>query len=90
MTTGCYVCETEARRGLPPRDRVHVAEAWRVVHAFGTTLPGWLVVVPRRHVTRLAELTRPEAVELGPVLAAASAALEEILRCEKTYVALFA
>ncbi len=41
-------------------------------------------------MTRLAELTPSEAAELGPVLAAASAALEEVVGCEKTYVALFA
>ena len=91
MSSSCYTCGTEARGGeKPPRERIHVGGGWRVAHAFGSALPGWLVVVPRRHVTRLSELTSEESLELGPILRAASGALEDILGCEKTYAALFA
>lgn len=61
-----------------------------MAHAFGTALPGWLVVLPRRHVTALDELTTEEAEELGPLLRAATLALREVTGCEKTYVTLFA
>jgi diadenosine tetraphosphate (Ap4A) HIT family hydrolase len=63
---------------------------WRVAHAFGTRLPGWLVVLPRRHVTALDQLTSAEQAELGPLLAAVTAALRDIIQCSKTYVAMFA
>jgi len=63
---------------------------WRVAHAFGTSLPGWLVVLPRRHVIALDELTVEEAADLGPLLRAATAALRHVLGCSKTYVGLFA
>ena len=63
---------------------------WRVAHAFGTSLPGWLVVVPRRHVIALDELTAGEAADLGPLLRALTAAMRAVLGCGKTYVALFA
>ena len=56
----------------------------------GTALPGWLVVLPRRHVRRLDELTEAEASELGPLLRVVTAALREATGCQKTYVALFA
>jgi diadenosine tetraphosphate (Ap4A) HIT family hydrolase len=69
---------------------VHVGPRWRVAHAFGTSLPGWLVVLPRRHVIALDELTAEEAADLGPLLRALTAALREVLGCSKTYVALFA
>ena len=61
-----------------------------MAHAFGTALPGWLVIVPRRHVTALDELTAEEATELGPLLRRVTAAMRSVLGCAKTYVALFA
>jgi diadenosine tetraphosphate (Ap4A) HIT family hydrolase len=86
----CLSCFDSARSDLAPRDRVYLSPRWRVAHAFGTQLPGWLVVLPRRHVTVLDELTSAEQAELGPLLAAVTAALREITHCDKSYVALFA
>jgi len=63
---------------------------WRVAHAFGTTVAGWLVVVPLRHITSLAELSGDEAAELGPLLRDLTVALTAVVGCEKTYVAMFA
>jgi len=63
---------------------------WRVAHAFGTSLPGWLVVLPRRHVIALDELTPGESADLGPLLTALTSALREVTGCSKTYIALFA
>jgi diadenosine tetraphosphate (Ap4A) HIT family hydrolase len=86
----CYSCAQNARGDLPPRERVHLGPHWRVAHAFDTGIPGWLVVLPRRHVTALDELTTEEAAGLGPLLRALTAALREVTGCQKTYVALFA
>jgi diadenosine tetraphosphate (Ap4A) HIT family hydrolase len=88
--TECFSCVQGARADLPPRERLHVGLRWRVAHAFGTSLPAWLVVLPRRHVTALDQLTAEEAADLGPLLRALTAALREVLGCAKTYVALFA
>lgn len=63
---------------------------WRVAHAFGTSLPGWLVALPRRHVIALDELTPTESADLGPLLSALTSALREVADCSKTYIALFA
>jgi diadenosine tetraphosphate (Ap4A) HIT family hydrolase len=86
----CVSCTMGARADLAPRDRIYVGPRWRVAHAFGTALPGWLVVLPRRHVTALDELTLSEAAELGPLLREVTAALRQVTGCGKTYVALFA
>jgi diadenosine tetraphosphate (Ap4A) HIT family hydrolase len=86
----CLTCSDNAQPDLPPRGRIHVGPQWRVAHAFGTALPGWLVVLPRRHVTALDELTPEEAADLGPLLSGLTAALREVVGCSKTYVALFA
>jgi diadenosine tetraphosphate (Ap4A) HIT family hydrolase len=79
----CLSCAFERRPDPSPRERVYLDASWRVAHAFGTAQPGWLVVLPRRHVLALDELTRAEAAALGPLLRA-------VTGCAKTYVALFA
>ena len=86
----CFSCGINERPDLPPRERIYVGPGWRVAHAFGTALPGWLVLLPRRHVTALDELTAAEAEELGPLLRAVTRALRETTGCDKTYVALVA
>ncbi|MFD4647292.1 HIT family protein [Streptomyces sp. NPDC058441] len=87
----CYPCGKEAQfAGLPPRERIAFDECWRVVHAIGTALPGWLVLLPRRHVTAVHDLTDAEAGTLGAWQVRLSRALRSVIGCEKTYVAQFA
>jgi len=71
----CLSCAVERRAERPPREQVYLDPHWRVAHAFGTAQPGWLVVLPRRHVLALDELAPAEAAGLGPVLRAVTAAL---------------
>ncbi|MFY1575088.1 HIT family protein [Verrucosispora sp. WMMD703] len=87
----CHVCRSEERFDtLPPRERVDADEQWRVVHAFDSRLPGWLVLVPRRHVTSIAELTDTEAASLGTWQVRLSRALTAVTGCVKTYVMQYA
>jgi diadenosine tetraphosphate (Ap4A) HIT family hydrolase len=87
----CYSCRQNAILDtLPPRERVASDALWRVAHAFDAALPGWLVLLPRRHVTTVAELTDAEALALGPWQVRLSRALQDVTGCEKTYVAQFA
>ncbi|MEO7060964.1 MAG: HIT domain-containing protein [Lapillicoccus sp.] len=88
--SGCYSCEQEGVAELPPRERVGPSVHWRVAHTFDTALPGWLVVLPRRHVTAMAELDEAEAAELGPLLVDLGRALGEVTGCVKTYVMQYA
>ncbi|GAA3076557.1 HIT family protein [Streptosporangium carneum] len=91
ISTACHPCDREAEfDALPPRERVAFDEHWRVAHAFGTALPGWLVLVPRRHVTAVAALTDAEAAALGGWQVRLSRALHEVTGCVKTYVVQFA
>jgi diadenosine tetraphosphate (Ap4A) HIT family hydrolase len=88
---GCYTCAGNAElERLPPRERIAVDAHWRVAHAFDSALPGWLVLVPRRHITSIAMLTDAEATSLGTWQVRLSRALHNVLGCEKTYVAQFA
>ncbi len=87
---GCYSCEHDAAANPPPREAACVTAYWRVVHAFNSSLSGWLVILPRRHVTALDELDDAELVELGLLQGRVSAALRQVVGCTKTYSALFA
>jgi diadenosine tetraphosphate (Ap4A) HIT family hydrolase len=87
----CYTCARDAEIDrLPPRECIAADDLWRAAHAFGSALPGWLVLLPRRHVTSIAELTDAEASSLGTWQVRLSRALHEVLGCEKTYMAQFA
>lgn len=87
----CYACGKESGfDDLPPRERIVADEHWRVVHALDTALPGWLVLLPRRHVTAVHELTDAEAAALGSWQVRLSRALHRVTGCAKTYVVQFA
>lgn len=89
----CMTCSLVARRdagGAPRWDRILRTDRWDVVHAFGTSLEGWLVLVVRRHITAVSELTDLEAAELGPLVKQVSAAVQDVMGCDKTYVVQFA
>ncbi|MER5201185.1 HIT family protein [Streptomyces sp. NPDC002755] len=92
MTTpDCYTCGKEAEfDDLPPRERVAHDQHWRVAHAFGTAVPGWLVLLPRRHVAAVHDLTLAEASALGGWQVKLSRALRSVTGCAKTYVVQFA
>jgi len=89
--THCYICDKNDDVGeLLSWERVHVSSHWRLTLAFDASLPGWLVLVLRRHVEGLDALTRAEAAEMGVLVRDASAALVEVTGCQRTYVMLFA
>ena len=84
----CFPCRLNALdpSSLPARERVYDDGQWRVAHAFNSPLPGWMVVVARRHITSFSALTPAEAMALGPLLRGLSAALERTLQAQKAYV----
>jgi diadenosine tetraphosphate (Ap4A) HIT family hydrolase len=87
----CYACEMNSKIGtLPPREQIVVDRGWRAAHAFDSSLAGWLVLVPTRHVAALHELTDDEAAAMGDLLVRLSKALRDVVGCEKTYSMLFA
>ena len=88
---GCFSCDQEARFDLlPVRERISADLHWRVAHAVASALPGWLVLLPRRHVTTIADLTDAEAASLGLWQVRISRALRTVTGCTKTYLSQFA
>ena len=55
-----------------------------------TSVPGWLVVAPVRHVERIDSLDAGELRALGPLLSEVAAALRAETPCEKVYLSVFA
>jgi diadenosine tetraphosphate (Ap4A) HIT family hydrolase len=83
----CYPCAWNAVLDeLPPRERIVVHDGWRLAHAFNTSLRGWLVLVPLRHVESFAELSQHEAETFATLTRESSRALTEAVGCRKTYV----
>ena len=91
--TPCLTCDLVRRRdagAAPLWDSIQRTAHWDLVHSYNTSLPGWLVLVARRHVAAIDELTEEEAAELGVLLRRVSATLRDVTGCAKTYVVQFA
>lgn len=89
----CKTCELIAARDAgtaPLWDCIYRTSLWDVVHSYNTALPGWLVLVVRRHMTAIDELTDAESIELGQLIRRTSLALKALTGCLKTYVIQFA
>ena len=89
MVDACYACTAAAPDALL-RERIVRERGWRLAHDFKSSLEGWLILAPLRHVRGLHELSAEEAVAMGDLLRRASLALRAVTGCEKTYVMLFA
>ena len=82
---GCLACDlAEGRRPLPG-GVVHETAGWLVEHCVGPLGVGTLLVKPRRHVTRVGELTQDEAAELGGLLRRAAQVVDELVAPEQVY-----
>lgn len=91
--TKCKTCDLIQRRDIgqaPPWDAIYRSPRWDVVHAYGTAVEGWTVLIVRRHITAVAYLTDEEASELGPLIRDVSRGIQAIVHCNKTYVVQFA
>ena len=81
----CLACDL-ADRNLPlPGGRIYETTHWLVEHCVGPLGLGTLIVKPRRHVTRVADLADDETSELGPLLRTASMVAGELVAAEQVY-----
>ncbi len=89
----CLSCQLSRRRDAgeaPPWDSIYRGDCWDLAHAYNTSYLGWLVLIARRHIEALDEMTSAEAAELGALLREVSLALKNATGCRKTYVMQFA
>jgi diadenosine tetraphosphate (Ap4A) HIT family hydrolase len=88
---GCYTCRSiSGERRISPGPTIYEGSYWLIEHAYPTRLKGWLVIVLKRHVEALHELTREEFAELGELQALAVSILHEALDSAKEYSVCFA
>jgi diadenosine tetraphosphate (Ap4A) HIT family hydrolase len=85
----CQTCAIGEAEADTPRGSIVTTKHWRAAHALNTSLPGWLVLVAREHVTALDALDAEGHAELGTLLGQLSQALRTLTRCEKTYIMQF-
>jgi diadenosine tetraphosphate (Ap4A) HIT family hydrolase len=82
----CPFCAVETTlETAPSRETAHVTPHWRLT-AHRSALPGWMLLIPRRHVRSISEHDDGAVAELGPLLRAASRVHVAEFGAEKTYV----
>ena len=87
----CLTCLSLCgEKRISPGPSIHEGTHWIIDHAYPTKLLGWLVMVPKRHVEALHDLSAAEFNELGILQAAITKALFQELHCEKEYLVCFA
>ncbi|HLG12667.1 MAG TPA: hypothetical protein VI876_12990 [Dehalococcoidia bacterium] len=87
---GCLSCDVIAGRRETPGGVVFENDFWQITHQVSPVqLAGFLILQPKRHVEQLGELTTEESSTMGPVMSAASQALNRILDARKVYVCSF-
>jgi diadenosine tetraphosphate (Ap4A) HIT family hydrolase len=87
----CLTCRSiSGERRISPGPTIYEGHFWLLEHAYPTRLKGWLVIVLKRHVAALHELTREEFRELGDLQALAVKLLHETFDSAKEYSVCFA
>jgi diadenosine tetraphosphate (Ap4A) HIT family hydrolase len=86
---GCLACDLASGRQMLPGGQILNADGWIVEHCVGPLTLGTLIVKPKRHVVRVAELSAEEAEALGPLLRRVAAAVDELTEADQVYVCLW-
>lgn len=87
----CYTCKSNSgERRISPAPTIYEGKYWLVEHVYPTKLKGWIVIVTKRHVEALHELTKDEFAEFAEICEAAAKALYQLSGCEKEYCMCYA
>lgn len=86
----CLSClSLQGIQRISPGPFIYEGNYWVVDHAYPTSLKGWLVIVTRRHVEALHDLTREEFQELADIQYRLAKALGSSSAIEKEYMMCF-
>jgi diadenosine tetraphosphate (Ap4A) HIT family hydrolase len=87
----CWTCKSNTgEKRISPGPTIFEGKYWLVEHAYPVKIIGWLVIVLKRHVEALHELTTDEFTELAQIQSKLIHFLFEELHCEKEYVSCYA
>ena len=82
----CISCQAiRASKRINKVPRVMETKNWVVEHGYPTSIRGWMVIMPKRHVVAVHELTRDEMEEFGDLLQAVCLGQHELYETEKEY-----
>ena len=82
----CLTCKSiSGEKRISPGPTIHEGKFWLVEHAYPCQLKGWLVLVLKRHVEALHELSQEEFMELAELQYKLTRLLSHELDCEKEY-----
>jgi len=82
---GCLACDLTAGRQPLPGGQLHATRHWVVEHCVGPLGVGTLIVKPFRHCVSIAELTKEETEELGPLLSLTARLIKALLTPDQIY-----
>ena len=83
----CQYCDY-LRDGLPG-GWIYEDDHWSAGGFPLNPVPGWVVVMLRRHVEAVTELTEAELATMGPVAARVSSAIAHVVSATKMYLVVF-
>jgi diadenosine tetraphosphate (Ap4A) HIT family hydrolase len=87
----CWTCKSNTgEKRISPGPTIFEGTYWFVEHAYPVKVKGWLVIVLKRHVEVLHDMTTEEFAELAQIQAKLIPLLHKELDCEKEYVSCYA
>ena len=87
----CLTClNISGERRISPGPLIYEGSYWLVDHAYPTIHLGWLVILPKRHVEALHELSREEFLELAEIEYRLVRAMHMDSAVQKEYLMCFA
>jgi diadenosine tetraphosphate (Ap4A) HIT family hydrolase len=82
----CGICQSiSGAKRLNQVPRVMVTKNWVVEHIYPTSIKGWMIMTPKRHVTAVHQLNREEMAEFGELMHEICTGQHEIYKAEKEY-----
>lgn len=88
-TASCVACKLTRGEDDLPGGRVFETAHWVAEHCVGPLGVGTLILKPFRHVVRVADLSRAEAEELGPLLTLLTGAIGNLSNADQVYTCLW-
>lgn len=87
----CLSClSLQGIQRISPGPIIYEGRLWVVEHAYPTSLKGWLVIVLRRHVEALHDLSREEFEELADIQYRLAQVMRTMTIIEKEYMMCYA
>jgi diadenosine tetraphosphate (Ap4A) HIT family hydrolase len=83
--SACVLCDRAARLDAADPGWLLRTDCWGVSMHPAMPVPGWVAVQTMRHTEGLADVSRSEAAELGPVLSAVSDAVTRVTGSQRVY-----